>query len=394
MKLVGLHERTVPISRYGDPELPTGGLTTSVVALVTDVVRNGVQVIGYGFSSFGRYGQGGLIRERLAPRLLTAPVAGLLNDEGSNLDPMRTWDAMMTGEKPGGHGDRSVAVGTIDMAVWDAAAKIAGLPLYRFVVERIGRSPGLSKEGGHGPLVRVYAGGGYPYPRDDVPRLREEVCRFLEAGYTHVKIKIGAGSIDQDIRRIETVLAVLPDARHLAVDAMNRFDRAQCLDAVARLTPLGLWWIEDICDPLDFDTQALVAERYGGAIAAGEALFSLAEARLLARYGGLRPDRDILLFDPVHCAGLTHFLRIVAMFEGAGWPRSAFWPHGGHLFSLHVAAALGLGGCEMNPEAFAPFAGPVDDARVEYGGMCAPESVGIGFEAKPALCDLLTRGVG
>ena len=45
---------------------------------------------------------------------------------------------MMRNEKPGGHGERSVAVGTIDMAVWDAVAKIAGKPLFRLLAERHG----------------------------------------------------------------------------------------------------------------------------------------------------------------------------------------------------------------------------------------------------------------
>src|ERR1700680_3690352 len=87
-------------------------------------------------------------------------------------------------------------------------------------------------------------------------------------------------------------------------------------------------------------TLAAVASRYTGSIAAGEALFSTAEAKLLNRYGGLRCDRDLLLFDPVHCYGLPGYLQIIELFEAHGWRRTAFWPHGGHLFCLHVAAAL------------------------------------------------------
>ena len=52
-------------------------------------------------------------------------------------------------------------------------------------------------------------------------------------------------------------------------------------------------------------------------------------------------DRDILLFDPVHCYGLPGYLRSSRDLERRGWPRRAFWPHGGHLFTLHVAARLG-----------------------------------------------------
>src|SRR4029078_1334548 len=110
--------------------------TTSLVAVVTDVVRNGKRVVGYGFNSNGRYSQGGVMRGRFAPRIMEADPKSLLNRAGDNLDPDRIWAAMMTNEKPGGHGERSVAVGTIDMAVWDAVAKIAGKPLFRLLDER------------------------------------------------------------------------------------------------------------------------------------------------------------------------------------------------------------------------------------------------------------------
>lgn len=379
MQIRDIREFTLPISRYADPALADGELTTSLVAVATDQSRDGTPIVGYGFSSFGRFGQGGLIRERFAPRLAAAPAADLLNDEGTNFDPLRTWSVMMDGEKPGGHGERCVAVGTLDMAIWDAAAKIAGLPLFRFLAERVGRGPQEPAR------VAVYAGGGYPYPSDDITRLKDETARFLEQGFTRLKIKIGAGPLEEDLKRIEALLDLLPAADHLAVDAMNRYDRARCLEAATALSRLRLWWFEDICDPLDFETLAETAQRYAGPIAAGEALFSLAEAKLLLRYGGLRPDRDILLFDPVHCYGLTHYLDIVALFEAAGWSRSAFWPHGGHLFSLQVAGALGLGGSEVNPFAFQPFGGLADDALVEEGCVELPESLGIGLEDRAAL---------
>jgi hypothetical protein len=109
MRIVEIHERTVPISRYADPTVPTGGLTTSAVALTTDVVRNGRPVIGYGFGSIGRFGQAGLIRERFAPRLLAAGDSDLVDRADSNIDPFRAWKLMMVGEKPGGHGERCVA---------------------------------------------------------------------------------------------------------------------------------------------------------------------------------------------------------------------------------------------------------------------------------------------
>ena len=381
MRIVEIRERTLAISRYADPAIPSGGLTSSAVAVITDVIRGGRPVIGYGFASVGRFGQAGLIRERFAPRLLAASDGDLVDQVGTNLDPFRAWKLMMTGEKPGGHGERCVAVGTLDMALWDAAAKIAGLPLYRHLGDR------LELKGGR-PRVSVYASGGYYYPTDDVARLRDEVRCLTELGYQRVKIKIGGVPLQQDLRRIEAAAGLLRDAGHLAVDAIYAYTRTTSIEAAAALAPLGIWWFEDICDPLDFETIAEVAGRYAGAIAAGEALFSAAEANLLDRYGGLRSDRDILVFDPVHCYGLPGYLQIVEVLEARGWPRTAFWPHGGHLFCLHVVAALGLGGAEVNPLCFQPFGGYGDEMMVTDGAMELPTAPGIGFELKRSLREL------
>ena len=373
MRIVDVRERSIPISRFQDPSLPSGGLTTSAVALITDVVRDGRPVVGYGFASMGRFAQGGLIRERFAPRLLAAAEIDLVSPDGRNIDPLRAWTVMMAGEKRGGHGERCVAVGTLDMALWDAAAQIAGLPLHRFLAGRLGRQSM--------PLVRVYAGGGYPYPADDPARLADELRRMLDAGYMRAKIKIGAGPLAHDLERLNAALAVVP-AERLAVDAMNLYDARAALAAAAALAPRGLWWFEDVCAPLDLETHAAVVATYPGPIAAGEALFSSDEARLLDRYGGLRRDRDVLLFDPVHCYGLTGFLEIVDVLEARGWSRGAFWPHGGHLFALHVVSALGLGGAEVNPFSFAPFGGLADDAKIVDGSVAPPERPGIGWNGK------------
>lgn len=374
MRIVDIQERAITVSRYADPAMPSGGLTTSLVAVITDVMQAGKPVIGYGFSSVGRFAQSGLIRERFAPRLLRATATALGDESGTNLDPFRAWDVMMAGEKPGGHGERCVAVGTLDMAIWDAAAKIAGLPLSQFLATRAGsRSPLPAR-------VPVYAGGGYRYPEHDLARLADEISSFVDLGFTHAKIKIGGSPLDVDRRRIDAAAARLGDASRLAVDAMNAYDGETATGAARALAPLQLWWFEDICDPLDFVTQANVAACYPAAIGAGEALFSLAEARLLDQHGGLRRTRDILLFDPVHCYGLPGYLKIVRHLTACGWPHRAFWPHGGHLFSLHLVAALGLGGAEINPHAFQPFRGVPPVLGLAEGSVAVPDISGIGFE--------------
>src|SRR6059058_1587542 len=214
MKIVNIAEVTAPIaSPIANAYIDFSKMTCSLVAVVTDVERDGRRVVGYGFNSNGRYGQGGLIRERFAPRVLEAPPESLVNEAGDNLDPDRIWATMMKNEKPGGHGERSVAVGTIDMAVWDAVAKIAGKPLFRLLAERHGTTAD--------PRVFVYAAGGYYYPGKDTTTLRREMRSYVDRGYTVVKMKIGNG-LDLDRERIEAVLSEVGDEAKLAVDANGR----------------------------------------------------------------------------------------------------------------------------------------------------------------------------
>jgi L-alanine-DL-glutamate epimerase-like enolase superfamily enzyme len=377
VRIKQIFERTLPISRYADPSIPSGGLDTSAVAVVTDKICDGEPIIGYGFSSIGRFGQRGLITDRFAPRLMIGDDS--LNDPDTGLlDPFRAWDAMMRGEKPGGHGERSVAVGTLDMAIWDACAKNAELPLFRYIQKTLGTAHEIKP-------VPVYAGGGYYYPENDSLHLREEMEGFLAAGFTHAKIKVGAKSIQEDADRIKVALDVLGEGQSLAVDAIYSYTHEEALKAAIEFERFGLWWFEDICDPLDFDTIAAATAAYKPPIAAGEAQFSLPDARNLIKYSQLRANHDILLFDIAHCYGLPEYLNIIKMAEGFGWDRSSFYPHGGHLFTLHAVAALGLGGAELNPHNFQPFGGLTDGAVIDNGYALPPELPGIGFEGRKDL---------
>lgn len=385
MRILKINARTVEISRYADASVPGGGLTTTVVAVVTSAERGGRPVTGYGFSSIGRFAQTGLINERFAPRLLAAVDRDLVAADGT-LDPTRAWDVLMKDEKAGGHGERCVAVGTLDMALWDAAAKVADVPLHTLLQRRFARA--------QTNRVAVYAAGGYDFPTNDIERLCDEIREFLDAGYTMVKIKIGKKALAEDLKRIEAALSIVSGAR-LAVDAMNRYSPRAALEAAHAIAPYALRWFEDASDPLDFDTHARLCASYEPALGIGEATFSLPDARNLLRYAGMRPARDRLIFDPAHCYGLPEYVRIIETFESAGWNRQAFFPHGGHLFSLHVAAGLGLGGSEANPRIFQPFGGFEDGAVVEDGFASLPSIPGIGFEGraalKPLLVDLATQ---
>ncbi|MBV9757605.1 MAG: mandelate racemase/muconate lactonizing enzyme family protein [Alphaproteobacteria bacterium] len=382
VRIVDLREITRPIaSPIRNAYIDFSRMTTSLVALVTDAVRDGERVVGYGFNSNGRYGQGGLIRERFAPRLLEADPAGLMDATGANLDPDRVWAVLMANEKPGGHGERSVAVGTIDMAVWDAVAKIAGKPLFRLLAEREGREAE--------PRVFVYAAGGYYYPGKDVGALCAEMRRYVERGYTVVKMKIGGAPLADDRRRIEAVLRELDGRAQLAVDANGRFDLETAIAYAKALRDYPLFWFEEPGDPLDFQLQAALAEFYPAPMATGENLFSHHDARNLLRYGGMRPDRDWLQFDCALSYGLCEYRRTLAAVEQAGWSRRRLVPHGGHQMSLNIAAGLGLGGNENYPDLFQPYGGFPDGMEVREGHIVMPDLPGIGFEGKAALFDAM-----
>lgn len=352
-------------------------MTTSLVAVVTDVVRDGEPVIGYGFNSNGRYGQGGLIRERFAPRLLEAVPASLMDDTGDNLDPVRVANALMSNEKPGGHGERSVAVGTLDMAVWDAVAKIAGKPLFRLLAQRHGVQPN--------PRVFVYAAGGYYYPGKDLGALRAEMRGYLDRGYTVVKMKIGGAPIEDDRRRVEAVLDEIGTEARLAVDANGRFDLETAIAYARMLSDYPLFWYEEPGDPLDYRLQAVLGQFYERPMATGENLFSHQDADNLLRYGGMRPDRDFLQFDCALSYGLVEYLRTLDVVKSHGWSWNRCIPHGGHQMSLNIAAGLGLGGNESYPDLFQPYGGFPDGVKVSDGHIIMPDLPGIGFEGKSDL---------
>lgn len=385
MRIVDIREQTVPVSSPGSNAfIDFSTMTASVVAVVSDAVRDGEPLVGYGFNSNGRYAQGGILRDRILPRLRDADPDELAGEDGS-LDPERAWDVMMRNEKPGGHGERSVAVGIVDMALWDLAAKAAGLPLHALIARRYG-------DGSHDERVETYAAGGYYAPGKGLAELREEMRGYLALGYRRVKLKIGGAPLDEDLRRIEAAIEVVGDPSHVAVDANGRFDLETAVAYAEAMAPWGLHWYEEPGDPLDFALQAELASRYEPAMATGENLFSHQDVRNLLRYAGLRPERDYLQMDPALSYGLVELVRTVRVLREHGWSPRRVVPHGGHQFALAIAAGLKLGGNESYPRVFQPFGGFADDTPVQDGTVGLPDVPGIGFERKRELLALL-RGL-
>ncbi len=379
MRITAIRDGVEPISSaIANAYIDFSKMTASVVAIHTDVKRDGKPVVGFGFNSNGRYAVQGLLRERFIPRLAEARPEALLDDAGL-IDPAKAWAIMMANEKPGGHGERSVAVGVLDMALWDLRAKAEGKPLWRLLADRY-------RNGEADPRAWVYAAGGYYYPGKGLGALQDEMRHYRDdLGYACVKMKIGGVPLAEDIERIEAVLKVVGSGDNLAVDANGRFSLDEAAAYADALAPYNLRWYEEPLDPLDYTAHAILAERYPGPLATGENLFSVHDSRNLIRHGGLRPDRDVLQFDPALSYGLVEYLRTLDMLARHGWSSRRCVPHGGHQFALNIAVGLGLGGNESYPDVFAPFGGFADDCPVENSLVRLPDIPGVGFEAKASL---------
>jgi L-alanine-DL-glutamate epimerase-like enolase superfamily enzyme len=387
MRIVDIRETAVPLkSNLANSSFDFSEMTTSVVAVITDVVRNGKPVCGFAFNSTGRYACGAQMRARFIPRILAAPPDALLDADGL-LDPTKILDTMLRREKAGAHSERSIAIGTIEVAVWDALAKILNKPLHVLLAERF--NGGRVASG-----VFCYVGGGWYWPGQTIRDLQDEMRRHLDAGYRMVKMKIGGLPLDDDLRRLAAVLDVVGSGERLAVDANCKFNRAEALRYAHALGPFKLRWFEEPCDPLDYALFAELASAYDPPLATGENLYSTQDVQNLIQFGGWRVERDVIQIDPPQAYGITQFARTVAMLEARGWPRSALFPHGGNQMSLAIAAGFHLGGAESYPGVFGDFGGFADDSRIVDGFVGLSDRPGIGFEGQARLYRIMRELAG
>jgi len=385
MKIINIQEKIAPInSEIKNAYISFAKMDCSVVAITTDVKIDGENIVGYGFHSNGRYAVSELLTKRFIPRIKEAEEKDLLNDEGNNFSPEKIWKVLMKNEKPGGHGERSTAVGVIDMAVWDIVSKIEQAPLYEHLAKKYGNGKFTNK-------IFVYAAGGYYYPGKDIQLLQDEMKGYLDLGYTTVKMKIGGASLKEDLKRIESVLKIVGNGKNLCVDANGRFDLNTAIEYAKAIEPFNLKWFEEAGDPLDYKLNQELSKIYKNGLATGENLFSMQDARNLIRYGGMRKDIDWLQFDCSLSYGLVEYLRTLQMMKENEWSSTRVIPHGGHQISCNIAAGLNLGGNEIYPSLFQPFGGFPDSSIVEDSYVSFSKFIGMGYENKKELKNLFIK---
>jgi len=401
MKITAIHEATLPIgSSMRNASIAFDQMTASALVIRTDQSIGGEALVGLAFDSIGRYGKGGLLRERFIPRLLAAAPTDLLDEHG-HIDPSRCQAVLMRGEKQGGHGERPGAVGLLDAALWDLRAKQQGLPLWQCLRQSTGPIASVSSFAAAAPVtatvplsatathaatsapprIATYASCGHFTDNPDPQALRDEVAQCLAWGYTTVKIKLSGRDARLDAQRIASALSAGLAPAQLAVDLNGQWD-ARCSDVLAVLAAQPLAWVEEPTPALDYAAMAAFCQGYGGPVATGENLFSGDDATNLLRYGGLRPAHDRLQMDISLSYGVGEYIRMIERAESLGWSRQAFWPHAGHLFAAHVVAGLGLGSHESAPDAARLYGGFWDGVPVVDGHIGLPPHPGVGFEHK------------
>jgi L-alanine-DL-glutamate epimerase-like enolase superfamily enzyme len=264
--------------------------------------------------------------------------------------------------------DRTVAMAAIagiDIALWDLKGKAAGVPVYRLL-------------GGENRPLRTYATGGY-YRGVSNEEYGAELARFLELGYRAVKLKCGAGSVQEEAARVATLRKAIGDAPDLMLDMNAPYDLADCIEFARRVETSNIFWLEE---PLHWYLQPADFARLAAAtpipLAHGERELTRFTVRDFVTIGGIR----YVQFDSTRAAGFTEALRIAHLVEQQGAilaPHTAPEIHG-HLVLAMPRAAFGVeshGGRETDPLHYGLFH---EHPHLRDGRLIVSDKPGFGLE--------------
>ena len=379
MKIIDIKENPIKLNlSLSNSMFSFKEMTTSIVKVVID---DGINThTGYAFNSTGRYACGDQMRNRFIPRLLNATDNDLLDDDGC-IDTMKALHVMLVGEKPGGDMERSVPIGTIETALWDAIAKSKNLPLYKLLSIKFPNYTSTNK-------MFCYVGGGYYDVGKTIDDLKDEIKRNFDNGYRLMKIKIGGAPIKEDIKRVEAAIEATGSADKVALDANGGLKETNYLHYAKELSSYGLKWFEEPTHPSNFQRYNEFIDLYGNAVAGGENLYSIQDFLNLTRYGGFRESQDIIQIDVPQSYGISYFNEVLKELKTINWDVSSIMPHGGNQMSLHIACGFGLSMCEAYPNVFGVFSGYDDDYKLNEGYLELNDNPGIGFEGQNDLFNL------
>lgn len=278
--------------------------------LVTCEIETDTGVTGFGFTyTVGRGGSP--VRAALEDEI----IPQLVGRDGREVDAI--WSALRTAlHFVGTGGVTAVAIAAADIAIWDALAKDAELPLYRLL-------------GAHRSEIPAYASGvNAAYTLD---QLVAQMTEFRDAGFTAMKMKVGR-PLDEDAERLRAVREAIGPSCSLLVDANMAWDVAEAGRRVRMLEELGVAWLEEPLSPDDVHGHAELQRSTSIPLASGETLFSPSQ---FADY--LRRDAIRIAQPDVIRLGVSGWLRAARLAEAFHVPVA---PHFIGEIHVHLACAI------------------------------------------------------
>lgn len=304
--------------------------------------------------------------------LVEGPIRdALLGQDPRNIKQL--WNRVVSGwRKPVSAGSIVTAAAGVDIALWDILGKVADLPLVTLL-------------GGSRDRVPVYAAGGYYAEGKGVDDLAAEMLRYLDLGYTSVKMKVGGASMAEDVERVGAVRAAVGPAIQLKIDANYAWSSAEAVRFAHRVAEFDVFWIEEPAHPSDHRGHRRIRDAVPMAVASGENLYGLFESRPFLEHNAV----DYLQVDANLAGGVTEWLRVAAAADAA---HCVMAPHGEPLIHQHlVGAHPGSHAVEMYPElqAFLQQIAPVP--QIVDGFLQIADVPGIGWEPEPGLLTRFAR---
>jgi L-alanine-DL-glutamate epimerase-like enolase superfamily enzyme len=247
------------------------------------------------------------------------------------------------------------AIAAVDIAVWDILGKSAGLPVYKML-------------GAYRDRMPVYSMCGWYYDNDaDLSHYKRSMVEAMEQGYHAVKIKVGRGDIDDDVRRIRLAFDTAGKGKRVMVDANQVFNRNDAMRRGRIYQDMGCFWYEEPLPPQEMEGYAELAHALDMRIATGENLATkYAFADLIARRGA-----DVVQPDSRRAGGVTEWMEIAAVADAYGLELAS---HGGSATNLNMLLAM--------PNAIYMESGGA--RKLVDGEMLAPEEPGMSSETPDA----------
>lgn len=293
-----------------------------------------------------------------AARALGQYAAGL-----DVFDTEQLWERMFQPKLFGRRGLTVRAMSSLDIAMWDAAGKTVGVPLYKML-------------GGYRSRVPAYLAGGYYLEGKGLDDLAEEMCEKVAAGTRYVKMKLGGAPMGEDVERVRVVREAIGPDINLMVDANNAYSPIEAIKIARRIEDLDIFWFEEPVHAEDYEGLAKVRANTAIPVATGENEYTRYGFRDLVACGGadiLQPDANVL-------GGVTEFKHIASLASAHNLPVA---PHGSALLHVHLVCAVSNGLIVEHVVTEGQAKGSMFKAALQLddeGMVSPPDAPGLGVE--------------